>query len=133
MHDPKEVLEICNKATPGPWEVEKYHFEEPGYEQFIKQAAIVHWGNEETACTITRNNWSNPLMADLNFIALARTALPELAQRVIELEADNAKLRAVAEAAQELRRAWEDEVDRDTEAEFAGELIQALADAGYGR
>ena len=68
-----------------------------------------------------------------DFITIARIALPEFAERVIELEADNAKLRAIAEVAQELRRAWEDEVDRDTEAEFAGELIQALADAGYGR
>ncbi len=71
MHDPKEVLELYGKAAPGPWD---------------------------------------PEFRD--FITIARIALPEFAERVIELEgqvdpywmnkaqeleAENAKLRAVAE------------------------------------
>jgi hypothetical protein len=42
------------------------------------------------------------LSQDDDFVVLARTALPELAQRVIELEAKSATLLAIAEAAQEL-------------------------------
>ena len=80
MRNADHDLKICNAATPGPWQVEKYYHEEP-YEQYIKSAAVV---NKDY--TITRNNWSNPLEADLDFIALAREALPYWIKRAQELE-----------------------------------------------
>ena len=80
MRNAEDDLKACNAATPGPWQVEKYYHEEP-YEQYIKSAAIV---DEDS--TITRNDWSNPLEADLDFIALAREALPYWIKRAQELE-----------------------------------------------
>jgi hypothetical protein len=81
MRNAKEDLRICNAATPGPWMVKKYYHEEPGFEQYIKSVAVV---NKDY--TITRNNWSNPSRADLDFIAMAREALPYWIKRAQELE-----------------------------------------------
>jgi len=104
MYDPKEVLKVCEKATPGPWEVNTDH-------RFID---IINPRNPKIriATAVTEN--------DADCITLARTALPEFAQRVIELEAyikaieknnsylvdmvqqsekENTNLRAMAEAA----------------------------------
>lgn len=85
MHDPKEVLEICEKATEGPW----YGLEDAGVFADPEHRKPIF----ETGCgCCTRPDLKTE---DADFIALARTALPQFAQRVIELEGENAKLRAV--------------------------------------
>lgn len=123
MIDPKEVLEICGKAKL-PWNragnsVREHTFltSDQGYacSVTIKQIgpAILHEWMEEQR------------LINSDFILAAGTALPELAQRVIELEEENAllsgtinrimayakdpktipmedRLRAVADAAEEL-------------------------------
>ncbi len=77
----KDDLKICNAATRGPWKVEKLYHEDPGFEQYIKSAAVV---DEDS--TIVANNWSNPLEANLDFIALSRQALPYWIKRAREAE-----------------------------------------------
>lgn len=125
-YDFKEVLKICNKATEGPWETTGR-----GSEYVINK-------NNFNVCLTRRSH-------DAQFIALARTALPEFAQRVIELEDENAKLRAVAEAAKgiewvyggdNLEGMWllcpccgKGEIDGHND---DCKLHQALVAAGYG-
>lgn len=75
----KEIQERVEKATPGRWKVEKYYHDEP-YEKYIKSAAIVCGKG-----TITRNDWSNPLETDLEFIAHARQDIPYLLKIIDEL------------------------------------------------
>ncbi len=72
MHDPKEILEICSRATEGPW----VRLDAPDYGEIYASPVI---------------SASSPLAlvaseVNADFIALARVALPEFAQRVIELE-----------------------------------------------
>ena len=125
MHDTKEVLGICDKATEGPWQI----VEQGKWGRFVLD------GNNNYALEMDYPE-------NDNFVVVARAVLPELAQRVIELEGkvdpywmnkaqelekENAKLRAVAEIA---HNACE-------ELEGHGlycitELKQALTDAGYG-
>lgn len=76
------IRERCEKATPGSWKVEKYYHDEP-CEKYIKAAAIIANDGENT-CTVTRNDWSNPVEADLNFIAHAREDIPYLLTRLAE-------------------------------------------------
>lgn len=65
-----------------------------------------------------------------------RRVTPELAQRVIELEAENAKLRAVAQAAKRLYEICFDmPIDFPSAGPFVwgmGDLKEALIAAGYG-
>lgn len=75
----REIKERAEKATPGKWKVEKYYHDEP-YEEFIKSAVIVCRNR-----TITRNDWSNPVMADLEFLANARQDIPYLLAKIEEL------------------------------------------------
>lgn len=75
----KEIKKRVEKATPGTWKVEKYYHDEP-YEKYIKSAAIVCRNS-----TITRNDWSNPLESDLEFIAHARRDVPYLLKIIDEL------------------------------------------------
>ena len=82
----KAIKERVEKATPGKWKVEIYYHDEP-YEEFIKSAAIVCRNR-----TITRNDWSNPVMADLEFIANARQDIPYLLKKIEELEQEVMKL-----------------------------------------
>lgn len=81
-----QIKERVEKATPGRWKVEKVYHEEP-YEEFIKSAAIVCRNR-----IITRNDWSNPVMADLEFIANARQDIPYLLKKIEELEQEVMKL-----------------------------------------
>lgn len=79
----KEIRARCDSATPGPWEEEKYYHGEP-YEQYIKSAAVIA-NKGESAYTITRNDWSNPVEADLDFIAHAREDIPYLLREIDRL------------------------------------------------
>jgi hypothetical protein len=157
MHDPKEVLEICEKATEGPW----YGLEDAGVFADPEYKKPIF----ETGCgCCTRSDLKTE---DADFIALARTALPEFAERIIELEeinesirnwnaceeylhknllAENAKLRAVAECGKTFLRHCLPEPDEDEEHVVcdgypdacphcdAGKLREALIAlaAGYG-
>ncbi len=91
----KRIKARVNKATPGKWVVEKYYHDEP-YEEYIKSAAVVtKYG------TITRNDWSNPVKVDLEFIANARQDIPYLLYKVDELSERNREL------AEKLRELYE--------------------------
>lgn len=74
-----KIKERANRATPGKWRVKKYYHDEP-YEEYIKSAAVV-----TRHSTITRNDWSNPVEADLEFIANARQDIPYLLDKIDEL------------------------------------------------
>ena len=69
--------------------------------------------------------------AEKELLAVARTALPEFATEVIRLRAENAKLRAVAEASLLYIIAEVNNIRGDRSALFA-ELWRTLAAAGYG-
>ena len=70
-----ETLAVCEKATPEPWHIVKNHL----YHSEIKSDK-----RELIACIETVKEGSEEHNAQ--FIALARTALPQLAQRVVDLE-----------------------------------------------
>ena len=143
MFDPKEVLALCEKATPGPWQI----IEQGKLGRFVLD------GNNNYALEMDYPE-------NDNFVVVARAVLPELAQRVIELEGkvdpywmnkaqelekENAKLRAVAEAAKgiewvyggdNLEGMWllcpccgKGEIDGHND---DCKLHQALVAAGYG-
>ena len=75
-----EILAVCDKATEGPWEA----IDIPGDVTFVyaKRPILV---SDENICI-------DCSLSDADFIALARTVLPQLAE-------DYRKLLAVAEAA----------------------------------
>lgn len=157
MYEPKEVLEMCKKATPGPWAITQ-----PGINDksvYIVQDKYLKDDYRQGVCKLVHKP---KIEEDAQFIALARTALPQLAERVIELEgkvdpywmnkaqeleAENAKLRAVAEAGKISLRHCLPEPNEDEECVVcdgyphacpqcdAGKLREALitlATAGYG-
>jgi hypothetical protein len=74
-----EILAVCEKATPGPWEVKDMD------DCFIEPRICMIPGN---GCYDYEKRGGNA-----DFITLARTALPQLAQRVIELETEVSALR----------------------------------------
>lgn len=88
MIDPKEVLELCKKATPG-------------WRRGNLASTIVTDAIDENVFgdKANRDFYGGSLVAESihpanrDFAILARNVLPELAQRVIELEAENARLR----------------------------------------
>ena len=88
MTDPKEVLEECKKATPG-------------WRRGNLASTIVTDAIDENVFgdKANRDFYGGSLVAESihpanrDFAILARNVLPELAQRVIELEAENARLR----------------------------------------
>lgn len=101
MYDPKEVLKVCEKATPGPWDFdEEIWWENTPGEQERHGGLIVYPLASEDLTVAEANHCFDRKQGNANaqFIILARTALPEFAERVIELQEENAKLRAVAEA-----------------------------------
>lgn len=134
MFDPKEVLALCEKATPGPWQI----IEQGKLGRFVLD------GNNNYALEMDYPE-------NDNFVVVARAVLPELAQRVIELEGkvdpywmnkaqelekENAKLRAVAEVAKHFYGICFDmPIDFPSAGPFVwgmGDLKDALAAAGYG-
>lgn len=67
-----EIRERAENATKGKWKVERFYKEEP-YEEFIDKAFVV-----SGTSVITANDWSNPCIRDLEFIANAREDIPYL-------------------------------------------------------
>jgi len=122
-----EILAACSKATEEPW----VRLAAPDYAEIYASPLIST--SFPLALVASADN--------ADFIALARTVLPQLAQRVLELEGEvdpywmnkaqelekeNAKLRAVAEIA---HNACEELEGHGLYA--INKLHQTLADAGY--
>ena len=148
-----EILAVCEKATPGPWEVEHGEWDcnwECGHKagdpechkeicecEHIKQYIPA---NVRPLFTVDCGDFMGLSDDNADFIALARTALPQLAEELI-------KLRAVAEAGKISLRHCLPEPNEDEECVVcdgypdacpqceAGKLREALITliaAGYG-
>jgi len=80
--DAKAVLEVCDKATEGPW--------------VTNGITVDNWHNTTMEMEWMANGADDNKNSknDANFIALARTALPYWVQRAVEAESENAALRA---------------------------------------
>ena len=77
--DPKAVLEVCGKATEGPW-----------------NTAVVFTGNDGILFEINTDTFNICDVLgdfDADFIALARTALPYWVEEAERMRAENARLR----------------------------------------
>ena len=144
MHDPKEVLAVCEKAPDGPYHVGGAEGSMP-HSHSTQLTGHRPDGNHYVMAQ-ANYNFKEESEALINFIALARTVLPEFARRVIELEGEvdpywmnkaqeleteNAKLRAVAEIALLYVIAEVSGIKGDRHALFA-ELWRTLTAAGYG-
>jgi len=79
--DPEKVLEICEKATPGPWDRIK-RIDQRLYlgtaKKPIADVCNLYWAESE---------------ANLEFVSIARTALPYYVERCRRLEAEAAVAR----------------------------------------
>jgi hypothetical protein len=92
--DPKAVLEVCCKATEGPWEIKKT---DEGIE-----CPLCGGEGEVDAVNIDGDGWTTIIQSygigemiknNADFIALARTALPYWVEEAERLRAENARLR----------------------------------------
>jgi len=120
----KEIEKRVEKATPGTWKVEKYYHDEP-YEKYIKSAAIVCRNK-----AITRNDWSNPLESDLEFIAHARQDIPYLLKIINELNtSDASKEESSIKYYNEMRK-YRDELKYYKDLEEQGLLIKLPCKVG---
>ncbi len=123
MYDPKKVLEVCEKAPVGPW---KYEREEQSANAFGLNL-VFETVVDANGVKILRSH--DKWLAQ--FIAISRTALPQLAEEVI-------KLRAVARVAGQIQYMVEHYIrccGGTSNIEIAEEYkqaMQALAAAGYG-
>lgn len=117
----KEILAVCDKATEGPW---KYEREEQSANAFGLNL-VFETVVDANGVKILRSH--DKWLAQ--FIAISRTALPQLAEEVI-------KLRAVAEVAKHFYGICFDmPIDFPSAGPFVwgmGDLKDALAAAGYG-
>ena len=140
--DIDEILEMCSRATPGPWEAEHGEWDcnwECGHKagdpechkeicecEHIKQYIPA---DVRPLFTVDCGDFMGLSDDNADFIALARTALPQLAEEVI-------KLRAVAEVAKHFYGICFDmPIDFPSAGPFVwgmGDLKDALAAAGYG-
>lgn len=84
MYDPRKILTLCEKATPGPWlhlsPLADWETSKPGgLPRRIIAIEDPGEGQVDILDGISK--------ANAEFITFAREALPEFARRVIELEA----------------------------------------------
>ena len=116
-----EILEVCEKAPVGPW---KYEREEQSANAFGLNL-VFETVVDANGVKILRSH--DKWLAQ--FIAISRTALPQLAEEVI-------KLRAVAEVAKHFYGICFDmPIDFPSAGPFVwgmGDLKEALTAAGYG-
>ena len=121
-----EILEVCEKATPGPWvhlsPLADWESNRPGG---LPRRIVTTEDREEGQIDILEDISES----NADFIALSRTALPQLAEEVI-------KLRAVAEVAKHFYGICFDmPIDFPVAGPFVwgmGDLKDALIAAGYG-
>jgi hypothetical protein len=102
MRDLQADLEICNKATPGPWEATS---------EFDEDVRVCQIENEECVCCLAlmgdynweKEEWKEGSIKqwnkDAEFIAASREGWPHAIEMAIKAEAELALLRKVAEAA----------------------------------
>ena len=93
MRDPQTDLEVCEKATRGPWE----YLSETGYagDYPYSKSHRVKIGNKTLTVSCHIYGWEGEKeeRANAELIALAREALPWWIKRVQELEAENKLLK----------------------------------------
>lgn len=106
MRNLQKDLELCQKATPGPWGWKKHDY----YEELVNPYGITVM-DDGSACG-EYAAWINSNTSDGKFIAEARTGWPEAIQRAMIAEAMNNILR---------------EMMRDSNAEWKKQCEQAEA------
>ena len=85
--DYKQILEVCEKAPKGPW---KQGDKTSETKQFYGNSHVIAYDKGQAPYVLLTANVNMYHYANAtNFIALARTALPELVKRCMELEAEN--------------------------------------------
>lgn len=97
MRDPQTDLEVCEKATRGPWE----YLSETGYagDYPYSKSHRVKIGNKTLTVSCHIYGWEGEKeeRANASFIALAREALPWWINRAVELDAEVERLREALE------------------------------------
>jgi len=107
MRDLKADLEICNRATRGPWDIyHEFNTRQNGTERGIASAGIYSNNKDKTVYDTNINN--------AEFIAQAREGWPHAILRAIKAEAELAKLRKVVEDFYYPRQAFA-ELDKEGE------------------
>jgi len=120
MRDPQTDLEVCEKATRGPWE----YLSETGYagDYPYSKSHRVKIGNETLTVSCHIYGWEGEKeeRANASFIALAREALPwwinravELEKRLAEAEAENKRLQDRLFLKSENAENWDEEGEQD--------------------
>lgn len=139
MIDPKKVLEVCGKAPAGPYHVGGE--EGSMLNSYSTQLTGHRPDGHHYIMAQANHNFLEESEALIQFIVLARNALPELAREVIRLQEDNELLSIAASRVLEYCRQLQAvaEVAYNTCEELEGhglytinELRDALAAAGYG-
>lgn len=77
MTELKHLEDLCSKATPGPWKGDEYEMTAPKVKTLEEGRIKLVWADDYHMSEF-----------DAEFIAAARTALPELIARVRRLEAE---------------------------------------------
>ena len=117
-----EILAVCEKSPLGPWKYEREE-QSTGAESGLKLVFETVVDANGVKILRSHDKWL------AQFIAISRTALPQLAEEVI-------KLRAVAEVAKHFYGICFDmPIDFPSAGPFVwgmGDLKDALAAAGYG-
>lgn len=93
MRDLKADLELCQKATPGPWEYDGMHNEihtPQGEEYFLIISECRAAPDQEFICDSFGHHYDN----NFAFIAAAREGWPEAIERAIKAEEEVVKLQA---------------------------------------
>lgn len=89
MRDLQADLQICNKATPGPWIRSKFGLNILTHDSEISTATQKYSGTSSYA-----EEQIKKLEANANFIAAAREGWPEAIERAIKAEAEVVRLQA---------------------------------------
>ncbi len=104
MRDPEKDLEVCLAATPGPWII---HPElcGPGGQSVYQEAGF------GPICDVSDPypRGDNRPQQNMEFIAMARTALPYWIGRAKQAEKDHAALKEVLEIMRSIAAAEDDE------------------------
>lgn len=96
--DLERLKTLCDGADEGPWEYRAY----PETQICHHVVQLKHRGGTYTICTPVHANIST--QRNMEFIAAAREAMPQLIQRLLDLEGKLARAGKVVEAANVLAR-----------------------------
>jgi len=110
MRDLKADLEICNRATPGPWEATSESDED---------VRVCQTENEECVCCLAlmgdynweKEEWKEGSIKqwnkDAEFIAASREGWPHAIERAIKAETEVERLKPIEEFADKNFKLWE--------------------------